>query len=62
MHDTRAPLSLSVKHCARSFPVLRHDGLRIAEHHGVKWQSALDTVMGPLNVRARRSVRDPFKG
>ena len=40
MHDTRVPLSLSVKHCARTFPVLHHDGLRIAEHHGGHWQSA----------------------
>jgi len=62
MHDTRAPLSLSVKQCARTFPVLRHDGLRIAEHHGGKWQSTLHIVLRPLNVRARRSVRDPFKG
>jgi hypothetical protein len=40
MHDTRTPLSLSVKYWARTFPVLRHDGLRIAKHHGGQWHSA----------------------
>jgi hypothetical protein len=40
MHDTRAPLSPAVTNCARTFPVLRHDGPRIAEQHGDQWQSA----------------------
>jgi hypothetical protein len=61
MHDTRAPLSLSVEHCADTLPVLRHDGLRIAERHGGQCQRE-HTVLWPLNVRTSRSVRDLFKG
>jgi len=54
MHDTRVPLSLSVKHCARTSPVLRRDDLRIAEHHGGKWQSACTRRTVALK-RARES-------
>jgi hypothetical protein len=63
MHDTRVPLSLSVKQIARAHSrycvtmafVMRN----IMAASG---SQPAHTVLWSLNVRASRSVRDPFKG